>query len=53
MVESVGFKTEWLEDNKKFYAGTMDIALISAWVEACKFIEKVKYEEIEKRNDKY
>lgn len=53
MVETVGFKTEWLENNRKFFAGTMDIALISAWVEACKFIEKVKYEEIEKRNDKY
>lgn len=53
MVEVVGFKTEWLENNKKFYAGTMDISLISAWVEACKFIEKISYKEIEKRNDKY
>ncbi len=53
MVENVGYKTEWLENNKKFYAGTMDIALISAWVEACKFIERITYEEIQKRNDKY
>lgn len=53
MVETVGYKTEWLENNKKFYAGTMDISLISAWVEACKFIEKIGYKEIEKRNDKY
>lgn len=53
MVETVGFKTEWLESNKKFNAGTMDISLISAWVEACKFIEKITYKDIEKRNNKY
>lgn len=53
MVETVGFKTEWLENNRKFFAGTMDIALISAWAEACKFIEKITYKEIKEKNDKY
>lgn len=53
MVETVGYKTQWLGNSRKFSAGTMDIALISAWVEACKFIEKTTYKEIKRRNEKY
>ena len=53
MVETVGYKTEWLENNRKFFAGTMDIALISAWVEACKFIERITYKRIKEKNEKY
>lgn len=53
MVESVGYQTVWLEGNKKFLAGTMDVALIAAWVEACKFIENITYKEILKKNQEY
>lgn len=53
MVENVGFQDSWLEERKKFMAGTMDVALIGAWAEACKFISEISYDEIRKRNEKY
>lgn len=53
MVENVGYKTSWAENNRKFFAGTMDVALIRAWAEACKFIEKITYQEIKNKDEKY
>ncbi len=51
MVETIGFNDTWLEGRKKFFVGTMDIGLISAWSEACKFISSVSYSKIQKIND--
>ena len=52
MVETVGFNDTWLPGRKKFFAGTIDIGLISAWSEACKFISSISYPQIQKINDK-
>lgn len=46
MVESVGFDSRWLPDRDKFMAGTMDVGLIGAWAEACRFLETVGYDTI-------
>ena len=48
MVETVGFKDTWLNDRRKFLAGTMDIGLIGAWAEACRFITDISYTSIQK-----
>lgn len=51
MVETVGFNDTWLPGRKKFFAGTIDIGLISAWGEACKFISNISYSQIQRIND--
>lgn len=53
MVETVGFKDTWLNDRRKFLAGTMDIGLIGAWAEACKFISDISYSKIQQINKKH
>ena len=50
MVESVGFSSAWLPGREKFMAGTMDIGLIGAWAEACRFVEAVGYRAIADRD---
>lgn len=46
MVKNVAFNDTWKAEQHKFEAGTMDIGLISAWAEACKFIDDVGYDYI-------
>jgi cysteine desulfurase/selenocysteine lyase len=53
MVDYVGFQDIWLDGRDKFLAGTMDIALIGAWAEACRFISDVSYDIIQSRNEHY
>jgi cysteine desulfurase/selenocysteine lyase len=53
MVDYVGFQDMWLDGRDKFLAGTMDIALIAAWAEACRFISDISYNFIQSRNEYY
>lgn len=46
MVENVGYETKWNNGRMKFFSGTIDISLIAAFAEACKYINKVTYEKI-------
>jgi cysteine desulfurase/selenocysteine lyase len=52
MVETVGFNDSWVEGRRKFFAGTMDIGLIGAWAESCRFIDNISYELIQQK-EKY
>lgn len=52
MVNTVGFNDTWADGKAKFEAGTMDIGAIYAWSEACRFIETIGFETINKI-DKY
>lgn len=53
MVETVGYNSTWLEDRRKFFSGTMDISLVVAFADACKFMESFGFELIQKRDEIY
>lgn len=46
MVENVGYLDSWASGRKKFFAGTVDVALIAAWAEACRFLSQITYSRI-------
>lgn len=48
MVNVIGFEDTWGEGKHKFEAGTLDVGSIAAWSEACKFIDNIGYDYIEK-----
>lgn len=53
MVESVGYNDKWLEGRMKFFAGTMDIGLIVAMAESCKYISSISFSKIEHDDELY
>ncbi len=46
MVENVGYLDSWASGRTKFLAGTIDVAVIAAWAEACIFLSKISYPRI-------
>lgn len=50
MVDFVGYNCEWSEGRNKFFAGTLDVASIAAWAEACKFVRNIGYDNIQKQD---
>lgn len=53
MVERVGYVSEWKSGRDKFVAGTLDISLISAWAEACRYLKRLSFESIKKQEKIY
>ena len=47
MVNAIGFEDTWGDGKHKFEAGTLDIGLIAAWAEACRFVREIGYDTIE------
>ena len=43
MVDNVSFEDSWQKHNRKFMAGTFDISLLSAWAQACSFLNRLNY----------
>jgi cysteine desulfurase/selenocysteine lyase len=46
MIDSIGLTDIWMPDEKKFTAGTLDVAAAVAWSTACNFIKNIGYDEI-------
>lgn len=53
MVENVGYSTKWINNRMKFFSGTIDISLIAAFAEACKFMKEYTYKKIKSNDEKY
>lgn len=52
MVNAIGFEDTWGDYKHKFEAGTLDIGLICAWAEACRFMDSIGFDYI-KELEKY
>ena len=46
MIDYSGFVDTWKRDREKFFAGTMDIGLITAWSKACDFLTSLSFDKI-------
>ena len=53
MVDVLGYNMTYPENRTKFMAGTMDVALIGAWAEACRFIDRIGYTDIQRKEKLY
>ena len=53
MIDLQQLEDIWLDGEYKFYAGTFDVGLISAWAQACRYIESISYKEIQRRESEY
>lgn len=53
MIEYQQLYDKWNSEQYKFYAGTYDVGLLYAWSEACKYIQTISYNVIEKKESDY
>ncbi len=53
MVDNVSYEDTWLDNERKFMSGTFDVSLVSAWAEACSFLNKNDYLNQNKTNEYY